>query len=115
MISGARGEIPGLTPPRSPGAVDISQRMLLCSYCDHLSHHASWIAGNDSIVGYITRNYAACADNGVFADGHSAQDRRAGANRCAPFDHGFDYTPVSFRLRIAVLIGGPRIFIVDKR
>src|ERR1700758_1686621 len=105
MISGARGEIPRPTPLQSPGAADISQRTLLCSYCDHLSHHASWIAGNNCVVGYITCNYAAGADNGVFSDGHAAQDGRAGANRCTTLDYRLHYPPVSFRLRIAVLIG----------
>src|SRR6185312_942834 len=114
MISGARGEILRLTLPQSPGAADISQRTLLCSYCDHLSHHASWIAGNNCVVGYITCNYAAGTDYGVFADGDPAQNRRAGTNRRATLDYGLHYPPVGFRLRIAVLIGGAGIFVIDE-
>src|SRR5436305_8035058 len=114
MISGARGEIPRPTPLQSPGAADISRQKLLCSYCDHLSHHASWVAGNDCVVGYVTRYDTACADYGVFTDGHAAQDRRAGADRCATLDYGLHYAPVSFRLRIAVLICSAGIFIVDE-
>src|SRR4051812_42847794 len=114
MISGARGEIPRPTPLQSPGAADISRRKLLCSYCDHLSHHASWIPGNDCVVGYVTCNYAAGADYGVFADGDPAQDRRAGPDRRATFDHRFHYAPVGFRLRIAVLVSGAGIFVIDE-
>src|SRR6185312_11902085 len=114
MISGARGEILRLTPLRSLGAADISQRKLPCSYCDHLSHHASWIAGNDGVVGYITCNHAAGADNGVFADGHAAQDGRAGANRCAALDYSLYHSPVGFRLRVAILVGSAGIFVIDE-
>src|SRR6185437_6432465 len=112
MISGAHGEILRPTPLQSPGAADISQQKLLCSYCDHLSHHASWIAGNDCVVGYITGNYAAGADDGVFADGHPAQDGRAGANRRAPLHYSLHYTPIGFRLRSAVLVGSAGVFVV---
>src|SRR4051812_19845669 len=114
MISGARGEIPRPTLLQSPGAADISQRKLLCSYCDHLSHHASWIAGNDCVVGYVTCNYAAGADHGVFAYSHAAQDRRAGPDRCATLDHRLHHSPVSFRLRITVLVGSAGIFVIDE-
>src|SRR6185312_17346217 len=113
MISGARGEILRLTPLQSPGASDINQRKLLCSYCDHLSHHASWIAGNDCVVGYITGNYAAGADYGVFADSHAAQNRGAGADRRAPLHYRLHYSPVGFRLRSA-LVSSAGIFVVDK-
>src|SRR3954466_15568727 len=105
MISGARGEIPRPTPLQSPDAAYISRQKLLCSYCDHLSHHASWIAGNDCVVGYVTCNYAAGADYGVFADGDPAQDRRAGADGRTALNHRLHYPPVSFRLRIAILVG----------
>src|SRR3954465_6197517 len=114
MISGARGEIPRPTPLQSPGAADISRRKLLCSYCDHLSHHASWVAGNDCVVGYVTCNYAAGADYGVFANGHTAQDRGAGPDRSATLDYGLHYAPVGFRLRITVLISSAGIFVIDK-
>src|SRR3954469_23593482 len=114
MISGAHGEIPRPTLLQSPGAADISQRKLLCSYCDHLSHHASWIAGNDCVVGYITRNYAAGADYGIFADGHAAQNSRAGADRRTTLDYRLHYSPVGFRLRIAILVGSAGILVVDK-
>src|SRR5581483_9486718 len=118
MISSAPAEILPAIPVQLPGAAHINQRKLLCSgysCCNHLSHHASWVSGNNSVVRDITSNDASCADNGVLADRHAAQDRAAGPDRSASFHQGLHYAPVGFGLRRSVLVRRPRIFVIDKR
>src|SRR5579884_4137128 len=118
MISSAPGEILRPILLQYRGAARKDRRKLLCSgysCCNHLSHHASWVSGNDCVGRYITSHDAAGADNGVFADGHTAQNRAAGSDRRALLDHRLHYTPVGFAVWRSVLVGSARIFVIDER
>ena len=72
------------------------------------------IAGDGVSRGYVFGDHGAGSDNGIFADGHAAQDRRPAPDAGAALHHGGDRFPIIIGLQLACAGGGARNFIVDK-
>src|SRR5207253_3675520 len=72
------------------------------------------IPGKCSIGRHVPGYNTTRTDDCVFADGDSAKQSYAGADRGAAFDKGYFATPVIFALQLAVAVGCAWITIVDE-
>lgn len=78
------------------------------------SNHPRGVPGDDSMVRHMARDDAAGSDDSIGTDDHIAHDDRPAPDRRVPFHQCGLHGPVILRLKLALLIGGKRIFIVNK-
>src|SRR5689334_3703147 len=71
-------------------------------------------ADDDRVVGYIFVHYGSGPDHRALADGHPRDDRRIGADRCAPAHAGALDLPIGRVLQGAILVRGARVTVVDE-
>ena len=75
---------------------------------------AGGVARNHRAGWHVLGNNTACANDGVFTDGNSAQQGRAGTDGRAALDPRSNALPIRLGLQRAVRVRGSRIAIIDK-
>ena len=96
-------------PQRHVSLLLLTSAFLLLTF-----QEARWVAGYNGVGWNVFGDDAAGADDGLFANGHAAEQGGTRPDRCTPFDERRDALPVGSGLQCAIAVGGAWEPVVDE-